>query len=195
MTNATSYRLPAWLPNVITILRIVAGVLLFTVIFYDQKITVLRIACFLAIALTDWVDGWLARRINARTLWGQLLDPIADKVVLLFALAYFCLSGNVSYWFTIIYFIRELLQTGVRIVFFVNNKSAQTPTLIISKLKTALSYLYVLLLFYEQLYGILSFTAEQQFIHTGFEGVIIILSFIGFVKPFTKKWTLKVGKK
>ena len=155
----------------------------------------MRIACFMAIALTDWVDGWLARRINARTLWGQLLDPIADKVVLLFAFVYFCLSGDVSYWFTLIYFIRELLQTGVRIVFFVNNKSAQTATLFISKIKTALSYLYVMLLFYERLYGFLSHTTEQQFIHTGFEGIIVILSLTGFIKPFTKKWTLKVGKK
>lgn len=155
----------------------------------------MRIACFLAIAVTDWVDGWLARRINARTLWGQLLDPIADKVVLLFAFAYFCISGDVSYWFTLIYFIRELLQTGVRIFFFVNNKSAQTPTLFISKLKTALSYLYVALLFYEHLYRLSPLSSERLLIHAVIEWVIIILSFTGFVKPFIEKWNLKVGKK
>lgn len=175
-----------WLPNAITIFRILVGLLLFSVIFYDKEITGIRVAWFLAIALTDWVDGWLARKINARTVWGQLLDPLADKVVLLLAFAWLCLCGDVSNWFTIIYFIRELLQTGVRITAFVNNKTAQTPTLFVSKLKTALSYLYVLLLFCEHLYVLLPIPGWRQFMHTGFEGIIIILSFTGFIKPILK---------
>ncbi|MEP6967620.1 MAG: CDP-diacylglycerol--glycerol-3-phosphate 3-phosphatidyltransferase, partial [Pseudomonadota bacterium] len=36
---------------------------------------------FVVAALTDFVDGWLARRLNAATLWGSILDPIADKVL------------------------------------------------------------------------------------------------------------------
>jgi hypothetical protein len=42
MTNTTSYQLPVWLPNLVTILRIVAGVILFSAIFYDGKITGIR---------------------------------------------------------------------------------------------------------------------------------------------------------
>src|SRR5688572_30403784 len=129
MTNTTSYRLPVWLPNLVTILRIVAGVILFSAIFYDGKITGIRFGWFIAIALTDWVDGWLARKFNARTAWGQLLDPIADKVVLLGAFAYFCMAGDISWWFTILYFTREIAQTIIRIASFTNNKSGQTPTL------------------------------------------------------------------
>lgn len=188
MTNTTSYRLPVWLPNLITILRIVAGSILFTAVFYDRKITVIRIGWFIVIALTDWVDGWLAKKFNARTLWGQLLDPIADKVVLLGAFAYFCAAGEISWWFTILYFTREILQTIIRIASFLSNKGSQTPTLFISKLKTALSYLYGLLLFIEQLYRIIPAASDRFWVHTLLEAVIISLSYIGLVKPFIKKW-------
>lgn len=184
MTNTTSYRLPVWLPNLITILRIVAGAILFTAIFYDRKITVIRFSWFIVIALTDWVDGWLARKFNARTSWGQLLDPIADKVVLLGAFAFFCVVGEISWWFTILYFAREILQSFIRIASFLSNKGSQTPTLFISKLKTALSYLYGLLLFIEQLYSIVPTAADRLWVHTFLEVVIITLSYIGLVKPF-----------
>jgi len=194
MTNTTSYRLPVWLPNLVTILRIVAGVILFTEIFYDRKITGIRIGWFIGIALTDWVDGWLARKFNARTSWGQLLDPIADKVVLLGAFAYFCLSGDISFWFTILYFTREILQTIIRITSFANNKNGQTPTLFISKLKTALSYLYGMLLFVEQLYRVVPSATASFWVHTMLEVVIISLSYTGLVKPFIKRWNWNVGK-
>lgn len=188
MTNTTSYRLPVWLPNLITILRIVAGAILFTAIFYDGKITVIRVGWFIVIALTDWVDGWLARKFNARTSWGQLLDPIADKVVLLGAFAFFCVSGDISWWFTILYFTREIVQTIIRIGSFSGNKERQTPTLFVSKLKTALSYLYGLLLFIEQLYRVMPAETNRFWVHTLLEVVIISLSYIGLVKPFIKKW-------
>jgi CDP-diacylglycerol--glycerol-3-phosphate 3-phosphatidyltransferase len=195
MTNSSAYRSVAWLPNAITMLRIFAGIMLFTVIFYDKKITGWRIACFLLVALTDWVDGWLARRMNARTLWGQLLDPLADKVVLLYAFAYFCYTGYASSWFTIVYFAREIAQSAMRISFFVQKEHKQSPTLFVSKIKTALSYLYGLLLFGEQWNPALLANTGRLWMHAGFEWLIIILSFTGFVKPFIKKWNLHAGKK
>src|SRR5688500_10224077 len=106
MTNTSSYRLPVWLPNLVTILRIVAGIVLSTAIFYDGKVTGIRMGWFMVIALTDWVDGWLARKFNARTSWGQLLDPIAYKVVLLVVFAWFCIAGDISLWFAFLYFAR-----------------------------------------------------------------------------------------
>ncbi len=179
----------------VTILRIVTGVLLFITIFYDRKITGIRLACFMAIVFTDWVDGWLARKFDARTVWGQLLDPIADKVVLLGAFAWFCLSGNISVWFTVVYFAREIVQTIIRIRSFTNNKYQQAPTLFISKLKTALSYFYSILLFAEELYRWLPLTDVRNWLHTMLEVVIIALSYTGLVKPLLKKWNWNVGKK
>jgi len=187
MTNTSSFRLPAWLPNMVTIARIVAGVLLFIAIFCDGKITGIRMACFMAIVFTDWVDGWLARKFEARTAWGQLLDPIADKVVLLGAFAWFCLTGEISVWFTVLYFAREIVQTIIRIASFAGNKHRQTPTLFISKLKTALSYFYGMLLFAEHLYPVMPSISVRNWLHTALEVFIILLSYTGLVKPLIRK--------
>lgn len=195
MTNTTSYRLPVWLPNMVTITRIVAGVLLFIAIFYDRKITGIRMACFMAIVFTDWVDGWLARKFDARTAWGQLLDPIADKVVLLGAFAWFCIVGEISLWFTVLYFVREIVQTILRIGSFAGNKRQPVPTLFISKLKTALSYFYGMLLFAEQLYQVMPGPVVRNWLHAILEVLIILLSYTGLVKPLIKKWNWNVGKK
>lgn len=152
-------------------------------------------ACFMAIVLTDWVDGWLARKFDARTDWGQLLDPIADKVVLLGAFAWFCLIGEISVWFTVLYFAREIVQTIIRIGSFASNKRQQVPTLFISKLKTALSYFYGILLFVEQLYQIVPPIAVHNWLHAMLEVFIILLSYIGLVKLLINKWNWNVGKK
>lgn len=195
MTKTSSYRLPAWLPNMVTIMRIMAGALLFIAIFYDRKITGIRMGCFMAIVFTDWVDGWLARKFDARTAWGQLLDPIADKVVLLGAFAWFCFTGDISVWFTILYFTREIAQTIIRIASFAGNRQQQAPTLFISKLKTALSYFYGILLFAEHLYQAAPSTSVRYWLHTALEVFILLLSYTGLVKPLINKWNWNVGKK
>jgi CDP-diacylglycerol--glycerol-3-phosphate 3-phosphatidyltransferase len=180
----------------VTITRIVAGVLLFIAIFYDRKITGIRMGWFMAIVFTDWVDGWLARKFDARTAWGQLLDPIADKVVLLGTFAWFCFMGDISVWFTILYFTREIVQTIIRIGSFASNRQQQAPTLFVSKLKTALSYLYGILLFAEQLYQVVPpGSTIRNWLHTALEVLIILLSYTGLVKPLMKKWNWNVGKK
>lgn len=155
----------------------------------------MRVACFVAIVFTDWVDGWLARKFDARTAWGQLLDPIADKVVLLGAFAWFCFSGDISVWFTILYFAREIVQTIIRISSFAGSKHQQAPTLFISKLKTALSYFYGILLFVEALYAVLPLTGVRNWIHTTLEVIIILLSYTGLIKTLLRKWNWNVGKK
>jgi CDP-diacylglycerol--glycerol-3-phosphate 3-phosphatidyltransferase len=176
-------------------MRVMAGVLLFIAIFYDRKITGIRMGCFMAIVFTDWVDGWLARKFDARTAWGQLLDPIADKVVLLGAFAWFCFTGDVSAWFTVLYFVREIVQSIIRIDSFAANKRQQMPTLFVSKLKTAFSYFYGMWLFVEQLYRLLPSTIVRYWLHTMLEVLIILLSYTGLIKPLLKKLNLNVEKK
>ncbi len=151
--------------------------------------------CFILIAMTDWVDGWLARKTNAHTAWGQLLDPLADKVVLLAAFAWFCYSGNISAWFTIFYFAREIAQTILRIVSFAADKHAQVPTLFSSKLKTAGSYVYGIVLFLEQLFMMRLSGSMSFWLHTFLEVFIILLSYIGLIKPLIHRWHWNLGKK
>ncbi|KAA6183065.1 CDP-diacylglycerol--glycerol-3-phosphate 3-phosphatidyltransferase [Thiohalocapsa marina] len=75
------------LPNILTMLRI--GLIpVFVVIFY-LPVPWARLVCaivFTAAALTDWLDGWLARRLNQTSALGAFLDPVADKLMVAVAL-------------------------------------------------------------------------------------------------------------
>jgi phosphatidylglycerophosphate synthase len=55
-----------------------------------------RVALVAAASLSDWLDGWLARRRDHATSWGALLDPIADKTFVLSALVTFLIEGALS---------------------------------------------------------------------------------------------------
>jgi CDP-diacylglycerol--glycerol-3-phosphate 3-phosphatidyltransferase len=83
------------LPNILTWIRIVSGVLMFgclggavgVIPFLDPevdlqfKLATAAFVIFVAGAVTDFFDGWLARKLNAVTEWGATLDPIADKIL------------------------------------------------------------------------------------------------------------------
>ncbi|MGB9428275.1 MAG: CDP-diacylglycerol--glycerol-3-phosphate 3-phosphatidyltransferase [Gammaproteobacteria bacterium] len=74
-------------PNLLTLLRI-ALIPVFVVIFYLPYVWAppLSAAIFALAAITDWFDGWLARRWNQTSMFGAFLDPVADKLMVVVAL-------------------------------------------------------------------------------------------------------------
>ena len=76
-----STRTSGWwnLPNQLTLSRFVMAVLLFVLIAFEQWLGCLIV--FVAAAVTDWLDGYLARRWKLGTALGRNLDPLADKVL------------------------------------------------------------------------------------------------------------------
>ena len=66
-------------------------------------------------SLTDWLDGWVARRFHQVTPLGILLDPIADKVLVIGVLMSFVQLGLIAAWMVLVIFLREMLITGVRL--------------------------------------------------------------------------------
>ena len=68
------------------------------------------------ISLTDKLDGYLARSRNEVTTFGKFLDPIADKLVVLVALAFLLEQGMTSSWVIFIVVTREFLVSGLRMV-------------------------------------------------------------------------------
>jgi CDP-diacylglycerol--glycerol-3-phosphate 3-phosphatidyltransferase len=83
----------------------------------------LALAIFVLAGLTDWWDGWLARRHRQETNFGALLDPVADKV--LTAAAFICFIEQPSYrpgvplvqaWMVLVIVARDFLVTGLRLV-------------------------------------------------------------------------------
>lgn len=85
----------ATVPNAISMMRLViAGV--FPMIPTDWRLPVLATG-----AVSDWVDGLIAKRMNVRTVAGQILDPVADKALVLSALLTLLLSGDIE-WFELL---------------------------------------------------------------------------------------------
>jgi len=71
---------------------------------------------FLAASLTDLLDGYLARRRSQVTPFGQFLDPVADKILIISALILLVSEGRVSAWIAIIIISREFIVTGLRVI-------------------------------------------------------------------------------
>ncbi|MEW6087211.1 MAG: CDP-diacylglycerol--glycerol-3-phosphate 3-phosphatidyltransferase [bacterium] len=72
--------------------------------------------CFVLATITDFYDGHLARRYNVVTRFGQLVDPLADKLLLLCALLSFMQRKIIPGWMVIIILSREFLVMGIRIL-------------------------------------------------------------------------------
>lgn len=114
-TGVASASASLWtLPNALTILRIFLVPLLVVVLL--TEFTLYGVAIFLAAAVTDWVDGYLARRRRQVTTLGQLLDPLADKLLISGAFISLVELGLAPAWMVVIIVGRELAVTGLRAV-------------------------------------------------------------------------------
>jgi len=103
------------IPNILTLLRI-ATIPLMTVLLMSGS----RDACFWAAALfsaaslTDWLDGYLARKMGIVTVFGKFLDPIADKLIVMAALIMIIPFNRVPAWMVLVILSREIIITGLR---------------------------------------------------------------------------------
>ena len=108
------------LPNAITIVRIALVPLFIYMLFaLDGSNAILRwltVAAFIALILTDSLDGQIARRRNLITNLGKLLDPIADKVLLGGCLISLSALGRIDWWITVLILIREFGITAYRLI-------------------------------------------------------------------------------
>jgi len=104
------------LPNILTILRIALTVAF--VYFLMQPGLVfafLAAGCFMLASLSDYYDGYLAKKYNWITNFGKLMDPIADKFLMLAAFYIFMRMHIVMAWMFAVIALREVLVTGLRI--------------------------------------------------------------------------------
>jgi CDP-diacylglycerol---glycerol-3-phosphate 3-phosphatidyltransferase len=105
------------LPNKLTILRIVlAFVFIFFLFIHGFGAKVAAFVVFLSASFTDLLDGYLAKKNNQITDFGRLMDPIADKILILSAFLAFVEMGLIPAWMVIIILFREVVVTGLRIL-------------------------------------------------------------------------------
>ena len=106
------------LPNTITVVRTAVVPILLLLPFFPGRSGSQAIAwCFIVAAISDLVDGWLARRGQMVTHIGKLLDPLADKLIVSTALIVMLAMGRIPLWATwmvVVIVGRELAVTGLR---------------------------------------------------------------------------------
>lgn len=106
------------LPNVLTILRIMLCPAFVGVYFALPSRRDLALGTYLATALTDVLDGLLARRLGQITWLGKLLDPLADKLMALSMLTCLCASGEIAPWVALAFLLREgYMVAGAALLF------------------------------------------------------------------------------
>ena len=102
-------------PNAVTGLRIVmVPVLVGSFFIAGASGLWLGFAVFAAAALSDFFDGWLARRLDQHSLLGRILDPIADKLLVATALVMLATDGRAPVIAVVAILLRELLISGLR---------------------------------------------------------------------------------
>lgn len=103
------------LPNILTLLRILLIPPLVVILFSPSRSAGFFAALLFAVAsATDWLDGYLARRMEIVTLLGKFLDPIADKLMVMAALIMILPFGRVPAWMVLVILGREIVITGLR---------------------------------------------------------------------------------
>jgi len=104
-------------PNLMTLGRIACIPVFIALLAYEnRRNSFLAAAVFAAAAISDWIDGWLARVSNKVTTLGKFLDPLADKIIVLSALVILLRLGRVPSWVVVIILARELLISGLRTI-------------------------------------------------------------------------------
>ena len=105
------------LPNQLTVSRLVLTVIFVavTAVPWGYAFTV-GLALFSIASITDWLDGKIARERNLVTAFGQLMDPLADKVLMAAAFITLMEKDLMPGWLVIAILAREFLVTGLRLV-------------------------------------------------------------------------------
>jgi len=103
------------LPNGLTIIRILAIPIILILLFSSGRIyQVITALLFFLAAVTDTLDGYLARRRGVVTTLGKFLDPLADKLLVVTALIALIPARGIPFWMVIVIVGREIAVTGLR---------------------------------------------------------------------------------
>ena len=137
------------LPNQLTVLRIILTPIFFFLFLSGDPILIqVSLGVYIVAAITDWYDGWLARKFNYITEWGKFLDPLADKILTSAAFFAFVILGVLELWMVLVIVVRDFLITGLRAyadyrkITFSTSKSAQWKTFF------QMTFIYYLLIIY-----------------------------------------------
>jgi len=169
------------LPTKITLLRMLLVPFLLAFLIAPSRVNALMAALiFAGAALTDWLDGHLARSTKQVTTLGKLLDPIADKILLAAGLIPLVGLGRVPAWMAAVMLIREFAVSGLREIAAAEQVIIHASPM--AKVKTALQIMAILLLILNYQTWPLSFPTVGM----GLLTLSLVLSLVSGVEYYLK---------
>lgn len=154
--------MPWNLPNLLTWLRILL-IPMFVGIFYFEKSWVsipnqnlVATVIFTAAAITDWLDGWLARKLNQTSAFGAFLDPVADKLMVAAALITLVQLERVDAIIALIIIGREITISALREWMAKIGEAKSVAVSFLGKIKTVFQMVAIPLLLYHNPIGAFS---------------------------------------
>jgi cardiolipin synthase len=123
------------IPNFISLARLLSVPILVWAIVDSQM--VLAFWLFVGAGISDAVDGFLARYLEAKSVLGAYLDPLADKALLMGIFITFGIEGYLPSWIVILVVFRDILIIGGAMLYHTLTQSLQMAPLFISKVNTA----------------------------------------------------------
>ena len=117
-------------PNSVTFLRILLTPL-FAFLFLENDFdsSFYALLTFIFAGITDWYDGWLARKWKYDSRFGNFFDPLADKILISTAFLLFSFKGYMPFWMTALIIFRDLLITFLRMISEYQSKPFNTSFL------------------------------------------------------------------
>jgi CDP-diacylglycerol---glycerol-3-phosphate 3-phosphatidyltransferase len=130
------------LPNILSLFRIIISpVIFFMIISEDSFLVKLGCVLFFVGSMTDYVDGWVARKYKIESNMGKFIDPLADKFLTSGVFLAFVVLKILSLWMVLIIIIRDILNTFLRL--YADSKNKPITTTYSAKVKTTLQMLFL----------------------------------------------------
>jgi CDP-diacylglycerol--glycerol-3-phosphate 3-phosphatidyltransferase len=175
-------------PLALTWLRIVAIPLFVAVLYFpedwlsERTANVVSMWIFIAAAVTDWADGWLARRWNMTTAFGAFLDPVADKLMVAAALIVLAELGRVYGIVALIIIGREITVSALREWMAQIGQSKSVAVNILGKVKTVTQLVAIPFLLYNGVLFGLFHTSPVGQILIWLAALVTLLSMVVYLK-------------
>jgi len=137
------------IPNLLTLARI-AAVPVLILFLYEGRYGA-ALAVFVLAGITDGLDGWIAKRFKCVTRLGSILDPLADKILIVSTYVMLVLAGDLPFWLILLIGFRDLgIIAGVLVLNTLNGHVQMQPSLL-SKVNTFLQISLVILVMVERI--------------------------------------------
>lgn len=157
------------LPNKLTLLRIllipVMVIIAYIPYLNDNTIFLnislanfINVLIFSFAAITDLLDGMIARKYNLISTFGKFADPLADKLIVMASMVILCVQGLFPMWAVVLILSREFIVTGVRLVAVGSSTVIAASNL--GKIKTAITMVALIILFVSQMHDIVYYVGQ-----------------------------------